>query len=144
MNLLKLSFCAGLIVGLTAAEALAQAPSGHRLIAQDKGHVAIINAAGVVEWEIANPFVSHDIGVLPNGNFLLHSGPATITEVTPDNKVVWEYTSKPSPPYTSVVEVHAFQRLKNGLTMISETGNRRIIEVDKAGKIVHETPLTVD
>ena len=28
--------------------------------------------------------------------------------------------------------------------MIAETGNRRIIEVDRDGKIVHEIPLTVD
>src|SRR5258708_27111050 len=144
MNIIRQSVSVSLVVAFMAVQAAAQNPSGHRLIAQDKGHVAIINDSGVVEWEIANPFVSHDIGVLPNGNFLLHAGPATITEVTPEKKVVWEYTSKPSPPYTSVVEVHAFQRLKNGLTMISETGNRRIIEVDKAGKIVHETPLTVD
>ena len=42
------------------------------------------------------------------------------------------------------VEVHAFQRLENGLTMIAETGNRRIIEVDREGSIVREVPLTVD
>ena len=133
-----------LIVMVFSTVADAQLPLSHRLIAQDKGHVAILNAKGEVEWEIANPFVSHDIGVLPNGNFLLHTGPATITEVTPEKKTVWEHTSKPNPPYSGVVEVHAFQRLKNGLTMIAETGNRRIIEVDKSGKIVHETPLTVD
>src|ERR1043165_5851114 len=127
MNFLKQSISTVLILGVLVVQAVTQAPYGHRLIAQDKGRVAIINANGVVEWEIANPFVSHDIGVLPNGNFLLHTGPATVTEVTPEKKVVWEYTSKPNPPYTGVVEVHAFQRLKNGLTMISETGNRRII-----------------
>src|SRR5262245_6400777 len=118
-----------------ASSAIAQTPVSHRLIAQDKGHVAILSSKGDVEWEIANEFVSHDIGVLPNGNFLLHTGPAIITEVTPEKQIVWQYTSKSNPPYSGVVEVHAFQRLKNGLTMISETGNKRIIEVDKSGKI---------
>jgi hypothetical protein len=144
MSLLRKGVLVSLLAAISAAGGHAQSPVAHRLIAQDKGHVAILNAKGEVEWEISNPFVSHDIGVLPNGNFLLHSGPATITEVTPEKQVVWEYTSKPNPPYAGVVEVHAFQRLKNGLTMISETGNRRIVEVDKSGKIVHETPLTVD
>jgi hypothetical protein len=42
------------------------------------------------------------------------------------------------------VTVHSFERLPNGLTMIAESGNQRLIEVDKDGKIVHEIPLTVD
>src|SRR5579871_3705007 len=82
--------------------------------------------------------------MLPNGNVLLHTGPATIVEMTPEKKVVWEYTAKPKAPYTGAVEIHAFQRLKNDLTMIAETGNLRIIEVDKENHIRHEIPLTVD
>src|SRR5262249_37471428 len=39
---------------------------------------------------------------------------------------------------------HAFQRLPDGLTMIAESGNRRIIEVDKDGRIVRQISLTVD
>ena len=138
LSLLIASFAA------IVATAGAQRPVSHRLIAQDKGHVVIVNAKGETEWEAPYPFVSHDIAVLPNGNVLLHTGPATIVEMTPDKKVVWEYTSKPKEGYSGPVEVHAFQRLKNGLTMIAETGNLRIIEVDKDGKIVHETPITVD
>src|SRR5438067_7834037 len=106
-------------------------PVTHRLVGQDRGHVAIVNEMGQVEWEAPCPFVSHDIGVLPNGNMLLHTGPATISETTPAKQVVWTYTSKPKVGYNGTVEVHAFQRLKNGLTMIAETGNRRIVEVDK-------------
>src|ERR1043165_6085640 len=75
----------------TVAPLFAQRPVSHRLIAQDKGHVAIVNEKGDVEWVIANEFVSHDIGVLPNGNLLLHTGPATITEVTPEKQIVWHY-----------------------------------------------------
>jgi WD40 repeat protein len=67
-----------------------------------------------------------------------------IVEITPEKNTVWSYESKPSPPYTGKVEVHGFQRLADGNTMIAETGNKRIIEVDKDGKIVKEVPLTVD
>jgi hypothetical protein len=120
------------------------APITHRFIAQDKGHVQIISAKGEVEWEYPCSFTSHDISVLPNGNMLLNTGPATIIEVTPQKQVVWQHTSTPKAPYTGAVEIHGFQRLRNGLTMIAETGNLRIIEVDRDGKIVHQTPITVD
>jgi outer membrane protein assembly factor BamB len=131
-------------IASTSPELMARKPLSHRLIAQDKGHVVILSAKGEVEWEAPCLFVSHDIAVLPNGNLLLHTGPATVTEMTPAKQIVWEYTSKPKPPYDGTVDVHAFQRLKDGRTMIAETGNRRIIEVDREGKIVHEVPITVD
>ena len=69
---------------------------------------------------------------------------AKIAEISPDKKIVWQYESKPKAGYTGHVEVHSFQRLPDGLTMIAEGGNRRIVEVDKDGKIVHEIPLVVE
>ena len=127
-----------------AAKPAKPAAVTHTLVAQDRGHVVILDATGKVTWETACGFTSHDIGALPNGNFLLHTGPATIVEMTPEKQIVWQHTSRPVAPYNGPVEIHAFQRLRNGITMISETGNLRIIEVDKDDKIVHETPLTVD
>src|SRR5947208_7533567 len=117
-------------------------PPAYRVLAQDNGHVAIVAPGGKVEWEVECKYNSHDLHVLPNGNFLLHTGPATVTEMTPEKKVVWQYTSKPKEGYTGRIEVHAFQRLADGNTMIAESGNKRIIEVDKDGKIVKEVPLT--
>lgn len=116
----------------------------YRVLAQDKGHVAIVNAAGDVEWEVECKYNSHDIALLPSGNLLLHTGPAKVIEMTPDKKIVWQYEAKPKAGYDGKVEVHAFQRLENGLTMVAESGNRRIVEVDAAGKIVKVVPLTVD
>ena len=84
MRLLLLSF---LITVSAHAE-----PPAYRVLAQDKGHVALVNAQGEVEWEVACKFNSHDIAVLANGNFLLHTGPTTVTEMTRDKKVVWEFT----------------------------------------------------
>ena len=116
----------------------------HKFIAQDRGHIQIIDEKGAVTWEYPCGYTSHDISALPNGNFLLNTGPATVVEVTPAKQIVWQYTGQPKAPYTGAVEIHGFQRLKNGLTMIAETGNRRIVEVDKDSKIVHELPLTVE
>jgi hypothetical protein len=42
------------------------------------------------------------------------------------------------------VEVHAFQRLADGITMIAESGPARIIEVDREGKLRREVKLKVD
>lgn len=140
---LVIAFGIGLSL-LTVMPGLTQENTGRRLVAQDRGKVTILSAKGEVEWQTECRFVSHDIEMLPGGNLLLHTAPATIVEMTPQKQVVWEFVSKPKEGYNGPVEIHAFQRLKNGLTMISESGNRRIIEVDKAGKIVHEMPLTVD
>lgn len=132
-------------IGLMPARAsYAAGKVSHRFLAQGNGKVMIVNAYGDVEWETPCPGTAHDIALLPNGNILFPTGDTTIVEMTPDKKIVWQHTSTPVAGYTGRVEIHAFQRLPDGLTMIAETGNRRIIEVDSADKIVHQTPLTVD
>lgn len=133
------TLCAGPLA--TAAD---PARPSHRVLAADKGRVAIVNARGEVEWEVANKAEVHDLSLLPNGNVLFPTGPTTVVEMTPDKKVVWKYESKPKDGYSGRVEVHAFQRLEDGRTMIAESGNRRLIEVDRDGRIVHEVPLTVE
>lgn len=120
------------------------AQPAYRVLAQDKGHVAIVNAKGDVEWEVECKHNSHDIALLPSGNLLLHVEPAKIVEMTPEKKVVWQYEAKPKAGYEGRVEVHAFQRLADGLTLVAESGNRRLVEVDGTGKIVKEVPLTVE
>jgi hypothetical protein len=132
--------CGSLSLGLAAHAA---ETTGHRVLAQDKGHVVILSEKGDVEWEVPCRFTSHDIALLPNGNYLLHMSDTKIVEMTPEKKVVWTHESKPTDPKRGV-QIHAFQRLENGNTMVSESGNCRIIEVDKDDKIVKEIPLTVE
>ena len=122
---------------------LALEPS-YRVLAADKGKVAIVNAQGKVEWEFANKAETHDIQLLPNGNVLLPMPKSVIAEVNREGKVVWQYECKPKAGYTGRIEVHAFQQLPDGNVMIAESGNRRIIEVNREGKIVREVPLTVE
>lgn len=132
------------ILSCTAVVPAGQEPPKYRILAQDKGHVAIVSAKGEVEWETPCNYMAHEVSLLKNGNFLINSGPATVIEMTPQKEVVWKWEGKPVAPYTGKVEIHAAQRLADGLTMIAECGNMRIIEVDHDGKIVHEIPLTVD
>ena len=137
--------CAAITLFVCSTVAWAgQDPPKYRILAQDSKHVAIVSPTGQVEWETPCDYMAHELSLLPNGNFLINTGPATLVEMTPQKKVVWSWEAKPVAPYTGKVEIHGAQRLENGLTMIAESGNRRIIEVDRDGKIVHQIPLTVD
>ncbi len=123
-----------------------QTGPARRVLAADDStrKLAIIAPDGSVEWETKVGAI-HDAWVLPNGNILYQQGWTKIIEVTPDKQTVWEYDSgKMNGNDGKRVEVHAFQRLADGLTMIVESGPARIIEVDKAGKIQREVKLKVN
>jgi hypothetical protein len=61
---------------------------------------------------------------------LFHEDWTVTKEITLDKKVVWSYDSATMNGNKGKrVDVHAFQRLPNGLTMIAESGVGRIIEV---------------
>ena len=119
-------------------------PARRVLGADDSTHrLAIVAPDGSLEWEMKVGAI-HDAWVLPNGNILFQQGWTKIVEVTPDKKTVWEYDAgKLNGNEGKRVEVHAFQRLDNGLTMIVESGPARIIEVNTDGKIQHEIKLKV-
>ena len=112
--------------------------------ATDRGRLAIVDDRGNVEWEMPLKSQVHDLQRLPNGNILTHTGAATVVEINPAKEIVWTYTSTPRPGYNGPIEVHAVQRLDDGLTMIAESGNRRIIEVNREGDIVHSIDLKVE
>jgi uncharacterized protein YndB with AHSA1/START domain len=106
--------------------------------------LAILGADGKVEWEHpVGPI--HDAWVLPNGNILFQTNWTQIVELSPDKKIVWQYDAATRNGNRGKrVEVHAFQRLNNGLTLIAESGPARLIEVDADGVIQHEVRLRVD
>ena len=121
-------------------------PVAHRVLAADRGrgHLAILGTDGKVEWEMENKHDVHDLQMLPNGNILTHTSSTNVVEIDPKTKeIVWKYEAKPKEGYKGRIEIHAFQRLDDGNTMVAESGNTRIVEVDKAGKIVKVIPLTV-
>lgn len=117
----------------------------HRLAIQGNDRLAIVDKDGKVEWEMRWGGI-HDLHVLPSGNIMVQQGAAKVAEIDPKTKqVVWSYDSaKQNGNAGKPVEVHAFQPLKEGNVMIVESGPARIIEVDRAGKIVHEVKLKVN
>jgi outer membrane protein assembly factor BamB len=141
----SLVFC-GLVIAsgrtLTAAE---QTGVPRRVIAGDDSTrtLAAIAADGSVEWKLpVGPI--HDLHLLPGGHLLYQDSWTHIVEVDANREVVWEYDAKTNGNENRPVEVHAFQRLPNGHTMIVESGPARIIEVDRDGKIQNGIPLAVD
>ena len=120
-------------------------PKGHKILAADKGIIAIIGYDGKVQWQHKARSV-HDLQMLENGNILFQTNQTTVVEVDPKtNKKVFEYNSAVMNGNKGrKVEVHAFQRVENGLTMIAESGPGRIIEVDKSGKIVKSIKLKLN
>lgn len=118
----------------------------HKFITADssKKRIAIIDEDGKTAWESKiGPL--HDLHVLSNGNILFQRNWTEVVEVDPKtNETVWSYDAKQSPGNQNrKVEVHAFQRLENGNTMIVESGSTRILEVSSDGEIVHELALRV-
>ena len=106
--------------------------------------LAIIGPTGQVEWELPVTAI-HDAHLLPNGNILTQQGWGRVVEVNREKNVVWEYdASKRNGNDGKRVEVHAFQRLPNDMTLIVESGRARIIEVDRAGEIQREIALKVN
>jgi len=120
--------------------------SGRRVLAADYStkRIAVVDPAGQVLWEHPIDDI-HDLHMLPDGDVLFQTSMTRLLEVDPKtNKVLWEYDAgKMNGNEGKRVEVHSFQRLPGGLTMIAESGPGRIIEVDSGGKIVRQIKLKV-
>lgn len=109
-----------------------------------KKRIAIVDESGKALWEHPVRQI-HDLHRLPSGNILFQTSWKEIVEMTPDKKIVWQYDAGTMNGNEGKrVEVHAFQRLVGGLTMIAESGPGRIIEVDRQGRIRHEVKLKID
>src|SRR5271165_3123376 len=124
MRIIPSVLAAGLCGLVLAATAAAEDKPAYRVLARDKGHVAIVNAKGEVEWEVPCKTDAHDIALLPNGNVLMPVSATKIVEMSPEKKIVWEHESKPTAANKGRVEVHSFQRLAGDVTLIAESGNQ--------------------
>lgn len=121
------------------------AESGNtRLIEVDKQDKIV----KVVPLTVTKPNAHRDtrmVRKLDNGNYLVcQEGEGKVREYDGTGKIVWEYAlelgDRPRSNGHGVeghgVEVFGAVRLKNGNTLIAGGNNNRILEVNKAGKIV--------
>lgn len=135
--------CCCLGAGMTAAD---PAP-GRSLIAADYStkRIALIQPDGTIKWQRQIRDI-HDLHLLPGGDILFQDSYTHLLEVDPrTDRVVWEYdAARMNGNEGRPVEVHAFQRLPDGTTMIAESGPARIIEVNRDGRLVRQIPLKVE
>ena len=73
----------------------------------------------------------------------LTNAPVASAQITPHIGIVCTTSPGANPSFTLSTR-SGYIALADGNTMVAETGNKRIIEVDKDDKIVKEVPLTID
>ncbi len=135
------------LAGLVPAAARAKdGAAGRSVLAADYStrRLALIGADGAMRWEQPVRDI-HDLHLLPDGHVLFQRSFQHLVEVDPaTGRVVWEYDAgRMNGNAGRPVEVHAFQRLRDGSTMIVESGPARILEVDRDGKLLREVKLQV-
>lgn len=139
---LLLLLCA-VLASCTAQCAEVSSPR-YSVIASDNGKIVRFDRHGNVVWEYSGIRQVHTLQQLDNGHLLCQQDWQTIVEITPDSDIVWSYDATGNGNAGRRLEVHAFQRLDDGLTMIVENGIGRVIEVDAAGTIQHSLRYQVD
>lgn len=107
--------------------------------------IAIVDEDGKLTWrhQFKNLLC---LQYLPNGHVLFQTNWTRLVEIDPNTgKIIWEYDSAARADSKGKhIEVHGFQRLENGLTMIAESGSLQIIEVNSDGKIMHQMPMQLE
>lgn len=117
---------------------------GYQVLGADRGQVALIGLDGKPVWKRPLNAEVHDITLLPRGEVLLPVARNRVAVWDAQGQEIWSYQARQVPGYSGPIEIHAVQRLANGLTLVAETGNKRLVEVDDAGKVVRAIPLQVD
>ncbi len=116
-----------------------------RLVLAAEAHkqVAIADGSGKIMWSRAIRQV-HDLHILENNHIFVNDGWPQILELNLLQEVVWSYRSSQLPDNAGrKVEIHGFQRLADGITMIAESGPARIIEINQEGNLLKQIPLQV-
>ncbi len=120
----------------------------HAVLGQDRGKLTAIAATGETLWRRDAPHNAHDIDLAERDGrptILLHAAPNRIDEIDlATGATVWSWTSRAAAPYDGPVEIHGFERLDDGATMVAETGNLRIVEVAPDGTIRRTVPIRTD
>lgn len=130
-----LMICAVAVGAAKAEDKLVFGNLDGQILTTGAGRVMRMDQKGNVLWEFKGSNVS-DIWMLPNGNVLFADNEAK--EVDPrTNKIVWSY----KPEFGKGGGTFGVQRLENGNTLVAENSTGRILEVDKAGKIVFELQM---
>jgi hypothetical protein len=117
------------------------------------GRLALLRESALEHYELLfeHPIQQlHDLQVLPDGALLFQTDWQTLVELDPSSgERRWSYDARrqnrpAGEAEDAALEVHSFERLADGSTLIAESGRRRLIWVDREGRLLHQAALQVD
>lgn len=120
---------------------------GHRFFAADYDRhiMAIIAADGTVEWSKKMDGGTHDAWMMPDGKILWTPSGDKVFETDPKtNEQKLVYDAKTNGNENADVQLHGIQPNADGSIVVFESGPRRVIEVDRTGKILKEVKLPIE
>ena len=117
--------------------------AGHRLIANQGRKLCIFDESGNLEWEMEIGGAPHDMHVLPNGNLLTHQKNEIIEINLKMKKIIWSFDARKLGT-AKRVEVHSIAPLKDGKIMVALSGEGKIFEIDRDGKVQHSIKLKLN
>jgi outer membrane protein assembly factor BamB len=121
--------------------------TGHRFFAADydKHVMAIVGADGKVEWSKRMDGGTHDAWIMPDGKILWTPSGDKVFETDPKtNEQVLVYDAKKNGNENADVQVHGIQPQADGSIVVFESGPKRVVEVDRAGRILKEVKLPIE
>ncbi len=121
--------------------------TGHRFFAADydKHIMAIVGADGKIEWSKRMDGGTHDAWLMPDGKILWTPSGDKVFETDPKtNEQVLIYDAKKNGNEQADVQLHSIQPGTDGSVVVFESGPKRVIEVDRTGKILKEVKLPID
>ena len=131
---------------LLAAAASAEETRTVLLADSSKGRIAVVGPGGEIQWQaMVGPL--HDLHVLPDGHYLYQTDMRTLVEDDPQtDETVWTFAAKNALPagYEGRFEVHAFQRMADGRTMLAVSGPGVVAEISPEGTLMRTWPLKID
>ncbi|MEM9825123.1 MAG: PQQ-binding-like beta-propeller repeat protein [Planctomycetota bacterium] len=116
------------------------AKQGHWILLGAQGRLVLTDPAGKIRWEMPWNNI-HDLHWTDAGEILTRRGKYEVVRINPVTKqVTWsvdvrKLSNRP-------VELHAFEPLANGRTMVALSGAAKIIEINDDGSIAHAFSLT--
>ncbi|TWU04620.1 outer membrane protein assembly factor BamB family protein [Stieleria varia] len=123
--------------------AASPASAEHAFIANQGRKLFRFDENGSLDWEMEIGGAPHDMHVLPNGNLLTHEGTRVVEIDLQKKERVWSFDSK-SLATESAVELHSIAPLPNGQVMVALSGEGKIYEIDRDGKVHHSITLKRD
>ena len=119
------------------------ATAQHRFLANEGNRLCIFDKQGELQWQMQIKQAPHDLHWLPSGNILTHQGTQLI-EIDVENKeIVWSFDARKLAK-AKRVEVHSLQPIDDDRLMVAVSGEGKIFEIDRQGKVHHTLELIRD